>query len=118
MSNTTAKKRCLRCERLLPLEAFSPSKKHRDGHNNVCRLCSNERSRQKYRAKVSGKAMPPLPKLKKELRKTGTKKVLLNGQAVRWGVTCAFHCANYPCFEGINNLSSNLALSCHNFKER
>lgn len=36
----------------------------------------------------------------------------------RRGMTCALHCAKYPCFAGIDNMSSNLVLTCTDFKKR
>lgn len=35
----------------------------------------------------------------------------------RVGVTCAVNCKKYPCFRGIDNLETNLAQTCHEFKE-
>jgi len=32
--------------------------------------------------------------------------------------TCKGNCENYPCFAGIDNMSSNLAMTCHGFKPR
>lgn len=34
----------------------------------------------------------------------------------REGVACAM-CERYPCFAGIENMSSNLAATCHQFKK-
>ena len=35
----------------------------------------------------------------------------------RKGVDCTM-CAKFPCFVGINNMSSNLAETCHQFKKQ
>lgn len=35
----------------------------------------------------------------------------------RKNVTCA-KCVKFPCFTGIENMSSNLAVTCHQFKRR
>ena len=32
-------------------------------------------------------------------------------------VTCKNNCAWYPCFQGIDSMSSNLALTCNKFKK-
>lgn len=32
--------------------------------------------------------------------------------------TCKDNCANYPCFTGIDNMSCNLAMTCHGFKPK
>ena len=108
-------KRCLRCEKLLPLEAFGPSKRNRDGHRNTCRMCNAERNRELYRAKVLATKPKKLEPIKKhEAKEQQSEKI----HRLRKGVTCAFHCAKYPCFEGINNMSCNLALSCQKFVRR
>lgn len=112
MSNTTAKKRCLRCEKLLPLDAFSQSKKHRDGHLNTCKVCNSKLNRERYKAKVLETEPPKMNPIKKH-KPDGEK-----NHSLRKGVTCAFHCAKFPCFEGMSNMSCNLALTCHNFKSR
>ena len=39
---------------------------------------------------------------------------LMNGKLHLIGKTCR-KCYNYPCFYGIDNISSNLALTCHNY---
>ena len=104
-------KRCLRCEKLLPLEAFGPSKRNRDGHRNTCRMCNAERNRQRYKAKVLGLKPPELKPIKKHEPKPAEKT-----HRLRKGVTCAFHCAKYPCAEGLENLSTNFAeQGCHGF---
>lgn len=36
----------------------------------------------------------------------------------RMGVTCAVNCKRYPCFRGIDNLETNFAQTCHEFKEK
>lgn len=36
----------------------------------------------------------------------------------RAGMTCAMNCSKYPCFRGIDNMSSNLALTCIKFERR
>lgn len=110
--NSTTKKRCIRCERLLPLEAFGQSKKNKDGHSNTCKMCVTERNRQRYRAMTTGTAMPELKPIKKKESETE------KSHKVRTGVTCAFHCAKYPCMIGMSNLSCNLALTCHGFQMR
>ena len=115
MTSTTTMKRCLRCEKLLPLEAFGPSKRNRDGHRNTCRMCNAERNRQRYKAKMLGSKPPELKPIKKHEPK---EKPAEKTHRLRKGVTCAFHCAEYPCFTGINNMSSNLALTCHKFRQR
>ena len=109
-------KRCLRCEKLLPLDAFGPSKRNKDGHRNTCRMCNAERNRQRYKAKVLGSKPPELKPIKKH--EPNKEKPAEKTHKLRKGVTCAFHCAKYPCFAGINNMSCNLALSCQNFVSR
>jgi hypothetical protein len=32
--------------------------------------------------------------------------------------TCKDNCEHYPCFAGIDNMSSNLAMTCHGFKPK
>jgi hypothetical protein len=32
--------------------------------------------------------------------------------------TCKDNCENYPCFAGIDNITSNLAMTCHGYKPR
>lgn len=34
------------------------------------------------------------------------------------GRTCKDNCGNYPCFWGIDNIESNLSVTCHGFKPR
>lgn len=33
-------------------------------------------------------------------------------------LNCKDHCANWPCFTGIENIESNLAVTCHGFKRK
>ena len=35
---------------------------------------------------------------------------------LRKNVKCAM-CAKYPCFRGMENISTNLAITCHDFKK-
>lgn len=44
------------------------------------------------------------------------KAIKVRGKIVEKGCACA--CEEYPCFRGIENLSSNLALTCHGYKPK
>ena len=39
-------------------------------------------------------------------------------ELVPTGRTCKGNCIYYPCFTGIENIESNLSVTCHGFKER
>lgn len=79
---------CPHCHRTLPLSEF-----HRTttgGYYKTCKHCR------------------PLPKEPTRFYRA------IN----RPGVTCRDDCASYPCFQGINTIESNLARTCHDFKEK
>lgn len=37
---------------------------------------------------------------------------------LREGVACAVDCKRYPCFRGLENISTNLATTCHDYKRK
>ena len=41
-------KECTRCKHVKPISEFNKNKSKKDGHNNLCRLCSNVNSKHYY----------------------------------------------------------------------
>jgi len=46
--NEIVKKKCFRCNRLLPLENFYHNRNQKDGYNNECKQCENESKESRY----------------------------------------------------------------------
>lgn len=51
------------------------------------------------------------------LRKRGSSDHQKHNAIHREGVTCR-SCAKYPCFKGMETITSNLAETCHSFKKK
>lgn len=109
-------KKCVRCGKIRPIEdyAYVPNKYgFKPWRNNRCFECVNEMAMIRYRARKLGQlsSLPSKeskPKSKKTQKKP-KKKIT---------PTCKENCEFYPCFKGMDNISSNLALTCNRFRRR
>ena len=88
-------KKCVECGRILPIEKFIRKKVmiksgEKTYYSTFCRECAGN-------------------------HKSGMAVEVKNGKKVK---TCKNSCKWYPCFQGIDNITSNLALTCQRYKEK
>jgi hypothetical protein len=140
---------CRNCHRELPLEDFYAQKGNRDGHRNVCKHCYVERAMQtrlndpdhKVRHRERGRT-PRRANGQGDRHEYHAKRYAENRDAIKVRNIerqlgrpinempkpkpkpvkvrmCENECANWPCFDGIENLETDFAREgCHAFRQR
>lgn len=113
---------CPKCRRLLPLSQFYVySNGRRSGYckRGTCKMAS-DRMREKredkaFRAEENAKQRA---RFKKRYHTDAAfREYELKRHRKPLPQLCT-NCEKYPCFEGIDNMSSNLALTCHSYTQR
>lgn len=111
--NEPALRVCSRCKLALPIENFYLVKRlNRKGgyylnRASRCKDCENKRNREGYRQRAA-----------EEMEKKLKHQQEIEAQPAATDRTCRDNCEFYPCFTGIDTMSSNLALTCLRFKRR
>lgn len=93
---------CVKCGKTLPIENFGLYSKKRKGESRYYRQSyCYECRKAKWREITNNNSK------QRELR-----------YLEREGKTCRDNCEFYPCFRGIDNIITNMALTCVRFKDR
>lgn len=93
-------KTCMHCKKAKPLESFRKAPRMRDGRENGCKDCHNERRRAAYRANP----MPTLDRNGKWARKNGDK---INSYRKSWSRKGYVHYRSAKRRQEIANLSDS-----------
>lgn len=106
---------CKKCGRELPEEAFIDEKGKRY-YGGRCRECvegDREKariSRNEYHKKYWLIKKERINERKRQQKEEKQRKLL--------AITCKDYCERYPCFQGIENIETIIAVKCHGYKPR
>ena len=108
---------CPKCRRLLPLSLFYQYKNGR--RSGYCKRCTSMLTADRIRKKREDPVFRAKEAAQRRERyrndEAFRQRDIVRHRLKRLPKECP-NCTHYPCFDGIENISSNLALTCHSYK--
>lgn len=105
-------RRCKMCGKELPDDAF-----YGTCRTKTCKQCHTEKVKA-YRKANKIKAMELRVQIMKKEYEEKKKREAFIFESKEVKTTCKDNCLRYPCFQGIDNIKSNLSLTCIKFKQK
>ena len=104
---------CKKCGRDLPPEAY-----YVRISKSICYDCVKARQAEYARSKIVMERSAELHRIRRERIAMEQEKEQEKAKAKANVNTCKKDCLRYPCFQGIDNLKTNFALTCVKFNKR